>query len=54
MKLFAIVPENQRAITGKITIVRDRIDKVKENQNVNIKLSGYPYMEYGISPLRYL
>ncbi|MDR2145357.1 MAG: HlyD family secretion protein [Tannerella sp.] len=47
-KVFAVVPENQGALTGKIVIASAGIGKVKENQSVNIKLSGYPYMEYGV------
>lgn len=46
--MFAIVPANSGEIIGKISLPSSGIGKVKEGQMVNIKLNGYPYMEYGI------
>ncbi|MDR0661067.1 MAG: HlyD family secretion protein [Prevotellaceae bacterium] len=48
-KIFAIIPEDQGALIGKINLpVSAGYGKVKIGQNVNIKLDGYPYMEFGM------
>jgi multidrug resistance efflux pump len=46
--VFSIVPENSGEIIGRIDLKMQRSGKVKTGQSVNIKLSGYPYLEYGI------
>jgi hypothetical protein len=43
-----IVPEETGNFIGRITLKMQRSGKVKPGQQVNIKLSGYPYLEYGI------
>lgn len=43
-----VVPETTGNFIGRITLKMQRSGKVKPGQQVNIKLSGYPYMEYGI------
>jgi multidrug efflux pump subunit AcrA (membrane-fusion protein) len=43
-----IVPSNAGAIFGRINLSMQRSGKVKIGQLVNIKLSGYPYLEYGM------
>jgi len=47
-KVFAIVPDDSGLLIGKIKIPSSGSGKVQLGQTVNIKLSGYPYMEYGI------
>jgi HlyD family secretion protein len=46
--IFSVVPENQGDYLGRINLKMQRSGKVKEGQQVNIKLSGYPYLEYGM------
>ncbi|MCE5347988.1 MAG: HlyD family secretion protein [Bacteroidales bacterium] len=43
-----IVPINAGDFVGRINLKMQRSGKVKTGQMVNIKLSGYPYLEYGI------
>jgi hypothetical protein len=43
-----IVPVETGSYIGRITLKMQRSGKVKPGQQVNIKLSGYPYLEYGI------
>jgi multidrug efflux pump subunit AcrA (membrane-fusion protein) len=42
-----IVPDNAGEYVGRINLKMQRSGKVKTGQMVNIKLTGYPYMEYG-------
>ncbi len=46
--VFNIVPFETGEIIGRIKLKMQRSGKVKAGQKVNIKLSGYPYLEYGI------
>jgi HlyD family secretion protein len=46
--LLSIVPFETGEIVGRINLKMLRSGKVKEGQKVNIKLIGYPYLEYGI------
>lgn len=43
-----IVPIDAGSYLGRINLKMQRSGKVKTGQLVNIKLSGYPYLEYGI------
>ena len=43
-----IIPLETGNFIGRITLKMQRSGKVKPGQKVNIKLSGYPYLEYGI------
>jgi multidrug resistance efflux pump len=43
-----IVPIDAGHYLGRINLKMQRSGKVKINQLVNIKLSGYPYLEYGM------
>ncbi len=43
-----VVPENEGDYIGRITLSMERSGKVRVSQAVNIKLSGFPYLEYGI------
>lgn len=46
--VVSIVPLETGSFLGRINLKMQRSGKVKVNQSVNIKLSGYPYMEYGV------
>lgn len=47
-RLATVVPEDSMAVMGKMYIPSVGFAKVKEGQAVNVKLEGFPYMEYGI------
>ena len=47
-RLFTINPEKKGEIFAQVTIPFDGVGKVNPGETVNIKLDGYPYMEYGI------
>jgi multidrug resistance efflux pump len=46
--VMSVVPENAGEFIGRINLNMQRSGKVKVNKEVNIKLSGYPYLEYGM------
>ncbi|MFH0841820.1 MAG: HlyD family efflux transporter periplasmic adaptor subunit [Bacteroidota bacterium] len=46
--VLSVVPETAGDFIGRINLKMQRSGKVKEGQMVNIKLSGYPYLEYGM------
>jgi multidrug resistance efflux pump len=46
--VLSIVPLKTGDFVGRINLKMNRSGKVKAGQEVNIKLSGYPYMEYGM------
>jgi len=46
--IMTILPENEDKIIGRMDIPIERSGKVKINQDVMLKLSNYPYMEYGV------
>lgn len=45
---LTVVPKKNRKVVGLIKIPQENFGKVKSGQKVNVKLNGYPYMEYGI------
>lgn len=47
-KVFAIIAEAPGEMIGKCILPINGAGKVEVGQNVNIKLDGYPYMEYGM------
>ncbi len=47
-KLASIVPNGSNSIIGRAEIPSMGFGKVQVGQYVNIKLSGYPYMEFGV------
>ncbi|QIK60094.1 HlyD family efflux transporter periplasmic adaptor subunit [Dysgonomonas sp. HDW5A] len=47
-KVFVIVPKDPGALIGKLDAPLSGSGKIKEGQLVNIKVSGYPYLEYGM------
>ena len=49
-RVFGIVAEQQGKVIGKVQLPVAGAGKVKVGQRVNIKLDGYPYMEYGMLP----
>ncbi len=46
--LATVVPHSGIEIIGKMSIPTAGFGKVKENATVNVKLNGFPYMEYGM------
>jgi len=46
--VLSILPENAGNYIGRINLKMQRSGKVKPGMRVNIKLSGYPYLEYGM------
>jgi len=46
--IMTILPENEDKIIGRMEIPIERSGKVKMDQDVILKLSNYPYMEYGV------
>ncbi|MBN2814673.1 MAG: HlyD family efflux transporter periplasmic adaptor subunit [Bacteroidales bacterium] len=47
-RMATILPKRESEIIGKAVIPTEGFGKVEAGQRVQIKLSGYPYMEYGI------
>lgn len=43
-----VTPENPAVVTGRMKIASAGFGKVAVGQTVNVKLNGFPYMEYGI------
>jgi len=46
--IMTILPENEDKIIGRMEIPMQRSGKVRVNQEIMLKLSNYPYMEYGV------
>ncbi len=46
--VIAIIPKDPGKYIGRIKLKMQRSGKVKLGQDVNIKLSSYPYLEYGM------
>lgn len=46
--LATVVPDNPRSVFIRAKVPVAGSGRVKPGQDVNIKLSGYPYMEYGV------
>ena len=47
-KLASIVPDGKTEVIGRMQVPTAGFGKVKVGQMVNVKLSGYPYMEFGV------
>jgi len=47
-KVFAIVSHNPGQLIGKIKVPASGSGKIQIGQKVNIKVAGYPYMEFGL------
>ncbi|MCM1040853.1 MAG: HlyD family secretion protein [Bacteroides sp.] len=50
--LLSIIPTDTCRITGKIMLPAHGIGKVRNNQRINIKFDGFPYMEFGMVEAR--
>ncbi len=46
--VLTIIPYNPGEYIGRINLKMNRSGKVRKDQVVNIKFSGYPYLEYGM------
>lgn len=46
--VVTVVPVESGNFLGRVSLKMQRSGKVKPGQKVNIKLSGYPYLEYGM------
>ncbi|MGE0078166.1 MAG: HlyD family secretion protein [Bacteroidales bacterium] len=46
--MFAITPDNIGEVQARMVIPFEGAGRVKLNQRVNIKLDGYPYIEFGM------
>ena len=46
--VMSVVPAEAGDFVGRINLKMQRSGKVEPGQTVNIKLSGYPYLEYGM------
>lgn len=47
-KVFAVVSDESNEMIGKISIPSSGMGKVKKGQSVNLKINGYPYLQFGI------
>lgn len=47
-KFVTIIPEGENKIIGRMNIPQNGFGKVENGQKVNIKLNGFPYMEFGV------
>jgi len=47
-QVLTVVPADQGEIIGRVMLGMQRSGKVKQGLTVNIKLSGYPHLEYGL------
>ena len=45
---LTVVPKTECKVVGILKIPQENFGKVKIGQKVNIRLNGYPYMEYGM------
>lgn len=47
-KLASIVPAERMEVLGRMHVPSSGFGKVEVGQGVNVKLNGYPYMEFGV------
>lgn len=47
-RIATIVPQEKMEIIARAVVPMEGVGKVERGQQVNIKLSGFPFMEYGI------
>lgn len=47
-KLASIVPDGKTEVIGRMQVPTAGFGKVQVGQAVNVKLNGYPYMEFGV------
>lgn len=46
--LASIVPEGKTEVLGRMQVPSSGFGKVEQGQRVNVKLNGFPYMEFGV------
>jgi hypothetical protein len=46
--LATIIPEGEVSVIGRMKVPTTGFGKVAEGQRVNVRLNGWPYMEYGV------
>jgi len=46
--IASVVPNQKSKIIGRLLVPSNGFGKIKLNQTVNVRLNGYPYMEYGV------
>ncbi len=46
--VFIVISHNPGNLVGRVKVHDSGFGKIKQGQLVNIKVSGYPYMEYGL------
>lgn len=51
-KVFAIISRDPGKLIGKIKVAAIGSGKIQTGQKVNIKVAGYPYLEYGLLQAR--
>ncbi len=47
-RIASIVPDSETEVIGRLQIPSAGFGKVRTGQIVNVKLNGYPYMEFGV------
>lgn len=47
-RLACITPSDSMQVVGRMSVPSASLGKIAVGQTVNVKLSGYPYMEYGL------
>lgn len=47
-RIASVVPIKKSNVIGRLSVPSNSFGKVKVGQVVNVKLNGYPYMEYGM------
>lgn len=45
---LTVVPKDENKVLGIVKIPQESFGKIKTGQKVNVRLTGYPYMEYGM------
>lgn len=45
---LTVIPKKNCKVIGIVKIPQENFGKVKSGQKVNVRLNGYPYMEYGL------
>lgn len=45
---LSVIPNKNSEIIGMIKVPQESFGKIKIGQKVNVRLNGYPYMEYGL------
>lgn len=46
--IASIVPDNGDRVIGRLQVPSSGFGKVEEGQRVNVRLNGFPYMEFGV------